>query len=72
MSWVALLKIVLGLALNISNIIREKRLLDAGAQAEVGRQLALLVQRTDTMDQVTKETEAMTDDELDAALRGDR
>ena len=72
MTWVALLRLVLGMALAIANIVRERRLLDAGAQEEVARSLALLIHRTNSMDAVEREIELMSDEDLNAALRGDK
>lgn len=70
MGWLSLLKIVLSLASTIASYLREKKLLDAGAKAEVGRMLAEITHKADVAAQVRVAISAMSDAELDAELRG--
>lgn len=71
MSWLEIIKILLSLANTIAKFIQEKQLLDAGEQIAVAKSMAELSRRLDVVEQVRTEIEAMSDDELDAALRGD-
>lgn len=68
--WLGFLKVVLGLAANVAGIIRTKHAMDAGAKVEIGRQVAEVVRRAGVSDQVRLEIAAMSDDDLDAELRG--
>lgn len=71
MGWLGLLRLVLSLASMLVNHVRESKLLDAGAKAEVGRQLAEIARKAGVADQVRAEIAAMTDEALDAELRGE-
>lgn len=64
-------KAALQLVLSISDNIRETKLMDAGEARNVAKQMTELSKRLDIGEQVRAEVEAMTDAELDAALRGD-
>lgn len=41
MTWLALLRLILSIADTVSNYVREKQLLDAGAASEIARNLAV-------------------------------
>lgn len=71
MTWIAVLKLGLQLLLTLSEFIREKQLLDAGESVAVAKSMAELSRRLDVVEQVRSEIEAMSDDELDRALRGE-
>lgn len=71
MGWLGLLKLFLSLASTLANYLREKKLLDAGAKAEIGRQLVEVTRRAGVADQVRAEIANMSDSDLDAELRGD-
>lgn len=71
MSWLDIIKILLSIANTIAKFIQEKQLLDAGESIAVAKSMAELSRRLDVVEQVRTEIEAMSDDELDAALRGD-
>lgn len=70
MPWLGLLKLFLSLASTLANYLREKKLLDAGAKAEIGRQLVEVTRRAGVADQVRAEIANMTDDAIDDELRG--
>lgn len=72
MGMLTILRLLLTLASTIADVVREKRLMDAGAKAEVGRQLVEVTRRAGITDQVRKQIEAMSDSDLDAELRGDK
>jgi hypothetical protein len=72
MSWLGLLQLVLRLGAALADIVRERQLLDAGAAQQAARSLAETARRLEIGDRVTAEIEAMSDNDLDAALRGDR
>ncbi len=71
MGWLGLLKVFLSLASTLANYLREKKLLDAGAKAEIGRQVVEITRRSGIADQVRAEIAGMTDDALDSELRGE-
>ena len=71
MTWLAVIKLLLSIANTIAKFIQEKQLLDAGESIAVAKSMAELSRRLDVVEQVRTEVEAMSDDELDAALRGD-
>lgn len=68
--WLGFLKVLLGLAANVAGIIRTKQAMDAGAKAEIGRQLVQVMARVGVTEQVRQEIAGMTDDALDDELRG--
>jgi hypothetical protein len=72
MGWLGLLKVVLSLANAIAGYVKDKQLLDAGAAQETARSLAQLQQRLGLVAQVDAEVKALTDADLNAALRGDQ
>lgn len=72
MPWLTILKVVGQLFLTISNIVREKQLLDAGEARGLAKSMAAAADRLGIGQALVGEIEAMTDDDLDAALRGDK
>lgn len=72
MNWLALLKVVGQIFLTISNIIRERQLMDAGEARGLAKTLAKAANNLKIGNELALEIVAMTDDELDAALRGDK
>lgn len=69
MGWLKLFKIGIQLLLSISNIIREKQLMDAGEARGVAKSMVALQVRLGIMEEIKAETEAMSDEELDRDLR---
>lgn len=69
-SWLTLLRILLSLASNVAGIVRTRQAMDAGAKAEVGRQLAEIARKAGVAEQMRAEIAAMTDDALNEELRG--
>lgn len=67
----AILKAVLALATAVAEHIREKSLMDAGESKAVARELAALAGRLGIANETRAAVEAMSDDDLDAALKGD-
>lgn len=72
MGWLGLLKLGLQVINDIAGIVREKQLLDAGEARGVAKSLAQAADRLGIGKALVSEIEAMTDDELDSALRGDK
>jgi hypothetical protein len=70
-TWLTILKVVGQVFLTISNIVREKQLLDAGEARGLAKSMAQAADRLGIGRALVDEIEAMTDDDLDAALRGD-
>lgn len=71
MGWLGIIKLCLSLASGLVNYLREQKLLDAGAKAEIGRQVVEITRRAGVADQVRAEIANMSDADLDAELRGD-
>lgn len=65
-------KAALQLVLSVSDNIRESKLMDAGEARNVARQMTELSSRLDIGEEVMFQIEKMRDEEVDAALRGDR
>lgn len=72
MGWLGLLKVAGQIFLAISNIVREKQLMDAGEARGLAKTLAQSAKNIGIGNQIVAEIEAMPDDALDAELRGDR
>lgn len=70
MGWLSVFSALLKLANLILGIVQQKQLLDAGAKAQLARDLAELAKRAGVADQVSIEVDKLTDDELDQELRG--
>lgn len=70
--WFGLLKVLISLALSIADTIREKQLMDAGEAKATAKSLVALASRLQIGNELLVEIEAMSDDEIDDALRGDR
>lgn len=71
MSLLSLVTGVLKLANLLIGMARDRQLLNAGAQAEIGRQVVEITRRAGIADQVRAEIAVMSDDDLNAELRGD-
>lgn len=71
MTWLTILKVVGQVFLTIANIIREKNLMDAGEARGLAKSMAQAADRLGIGRALVDEIEAMTDDELNSALRGD-
>lgn len=72
MGWLTLLKLAGQIFLAISNIIREKGLMDAGEARGLAKSMAAAADRLGIGQALVSEIEALTDAELDAELRGDK
>ena len=72
MGWLALLKVAGQIFLAISNIVREKQLMDAGEARGLAKSMAQSAKNLGISNDIVAEIEAMTDDALDTELRGDR
>ena len=70
MGWLSLLKIVLSLANSLANIVREKQLMDAGEAKATAKALTEIAKRLKIGREVTAQIEAMSDSDIDDALRG--
>jgi hypothetical protein len=70
-TWVKLLLALLAMGNSIANIIRERKLLQAGEDLALAKGMAQLAARLELGQTVQKEIEALTDDELNTALRGE-
>ena len=72
MGWLSFLKALLAAASAVANLIRDRSLLQAGENAAIARSLAEISDRLEIHRELADQIEAMTDDEIDQALRGDR
>lgn len=72
MGWLSFLKALLAAASAVANLIRDRSLLQAGENAAIARSLAEISDRLKIHRELVDQIEAMTDDEIDQALRGDR
>ncbi len=68
-SWVNIIKALIGFANYVAEIIRDKRLLDAGEAQHLAKDIALLQKRLGISDQVVAEVSLLTDQEIDDELR---
>lgn len=71
MSAIGLLRALLALANGIASFIREENLMKAGEARAVAKSMAVLSARLRLGKEITAEIEAMSEDDLDAELRGD-
>lgn len=72
MGWLSFLRLLLATASAVANFIRERSLMQAGENAAIARSLAEISDRLKINRELVNQIEAMTDDEIDRALRGDR
>ena len=70
MPWLSIFGTLLKLAASLANYLRERQMLDAGAKAQIGRDLAALAERVGVADQVRAELAKISDADLDQELRG--
>lgn len=70
MGWLSLLKILLTLANGIANIVREKKLMDAGAAKEIAISLRAISVSSGIAREIEAETEKMTPEEILRDLEG--
>ena len=72
MGWLSFLKALLAAASAVANLIRDRGLLQAGEQAAFAKSLAAISNRLEVHRELITQIEALTDDQIDRALRGDR
>lgn len=72
LSAIGILKALLALANGIAGYIREENLMKAGEARAVAKSMAALAGRLNIGREIVAEVEAMSDDDLDAELRGDK
>lgn len=71
MPWFSILSGALKLAGLIAGYLKDRQLMDAGAQREVSKMLGEITHRAGIADQVRAEIAGMSDNDLDAELRGE-
>jgi hypothetical protein len=71
MNLLAVFRAVLSLATILADFVRDKQLMDAGEAKATAKSLAALSQRLGIANQVEAEVAALSNDEIDADLRGD-
>jgi hypothetical protein len=71
MNLLAVFRAVLSLANILADFVRDKQLMDAGEAMATAKSLAALSQRLGIANQVAAEVASLSNDELDADLRGD-
>ena len=64
LDWIALLKLGLQILLSVSDVVREKQLLEAGESVAVAKSMAELSRRLGIMEEIKAETEKMSDEDL--------
>lgn len=72
MTWVSLLTTLLAISRTIADIIREKQLMSAGEAQATAKAIAELSHRLELGRQISKGIEDLSDDDIDARLRGDK
>jgi hypothetical protein len=71
MNLLAIFRAVIGLASILADIVREKQLMDAGEAKATAKSLAALSSRLGIAQAVADEVAALSDDEINADLRGE-
>lgn len=71
MVWLQVFKILLTLALSISKIVQENRLLEAGEAKATAKSLAIIAKNLQIGQDIVTEIEKMSDAELDEELQKD-
>lgn len=71
MTWLAIFRGLISLALTVADYIRDKQLMDAGEAMATAKSLTEMAKRLGIVDQVRAEVAALTDAEIDAELAGD-
>lgn len=69
MIWVQLAVALLGLINTIVSKARERELLTEGQRQEIARQSLAIAAKVRTRDQIRKQVDAMSDEQVDAGLR---
>lgn len=72
LSAIGILRALLALANGIAGYIREENLMKAGEARAVAKSMAALAGRLNLGRDIVAEVEALSDDDLDAQLRGDK
>ena len=71
MSWLALLRLLLGIADKVADIIRAQQLLGAGEDRQIAKQLASIAERLQISEALDAERDAMSLDQIKDSLRED-
>ena len=71
MIWIKLVVLLLQVAQAITRYMRDKQLLEEGGRRVIAKQLAAVAKAAEIARDVQKDVGSKTDDEIDAALRGD-
>jgi hypothetical protein len=71
MTWLTLLRLLLGLADKVADIIRAKQLMDAGEAKATAKQLAGMAERLGISEALDAERDKLTIDQVKDALRED-
>ena len=71
MGWFGLLKLLLSAAYEVAKFVNSRQLMAAGEARATAKALVEIGKRLEIGDQIRAEVEAMSDEDIDAALRGD-
>jgi hypothetical protein len=71
MAWLGLFRLLLSAAYEVAKFVNSRQLMAAGEARATAKALVEIGQRLEIGDQLRAEVEAMSDDDIDAALRGD-
>ena len=71
MGWFGLLKLLLSAAYEVAKFVNSRQLMAAGEARATAKALVEIGKRLEIGDQIRAEVEVMTDEDIDAALRGD-
>lgn len=71
MAWFGLLRLLLSAAYEVAKFVNSRQLMAAGEARATAKALVEIGKRLEIGDQIRAEVEAMTDEDIDAALRGD-
>jgi hypothetical protein len=71
MTWLAVIRALISLASNLASLVRDEKLMSADEARATAKSLAALSSRLGIGNEVAAEVVALSDDEINADLRGD-
>lgn len=72
MNLLSIVTTLVKLAAAVAGYMRDRQLLDAGAEQQIAREMSAMANRLEIGQLVRYKIAAMSEDELDTALRGDQ
>jgi hypothetical protein len=71
-TWLGIFKLCLQLLNGVAGIIKDKQLMDAGEAKATAKSLAKTIKTLEIGKAIEEEVEALSDEDLNAELRGDK